>query len=273
MALYQQLITHGYACLGIFVLGAFLGSFYNVLIYRLPAKNLLQKARSHCRHCGAKIPIWLNIPCLSWFFLRGKTACCHQPLSMQYPLIEWLTATGFMLIYLYSPFMDDGELLWRDAIRFAHNSLLFSILLISSVIDFRHQIIPNPLTFGLILSSPVWAVIHPELDLKSSVVGIVVGGGVLYTIGTGYMMLKKKMGIGMGDVKFLAGIGGWLGYQAILPTLFTACMVGSLFGIGAIVITKKSISEQKVPFGPFLAGGALLYQFTGYHVIGWIFAA
>ena len=147
----------GVVSLGIFLLGAILGSFYNVVIYRLPAKTLWDHHRSRCRYCQKIIPFWNNIPCLSWFFLKGKTACCQKPLSLQYPLVEWTTALGLVAIYQWTPFFaeDSWEFSLPQFLRFLHNSLFFSMMLVSSVIDLRLKIIPNVLTYGLILSSPL----------------------------------------------------------------------------------------------------------------------
>lgn len=257
-------------CIFVFILGAILGSFYNVLIYRMPDKTLFNHHRSRCYWCGTLIPIWHNIPCLSWLILRGQAACCNQPLPRQYLLVEWLTASGFVLIYLATPFLTPTapELIHTDnMIRFAHNSLFFSILLISSVIDIRLRIIPNELTYGLVLTAPLWMLIHPELNVLSSVLGIGLGGGILYGVAVVYFLIRKQMGMGMGDVKFLAGIGGWLGYQAIIPTLFSACLLGSLIGGGIMLKTNQAMSKQQIPFGPFLAAGALLYHYTGHHIL------
>lgn len=186
--------------------------------------------------------------------------------------MEWLTASGFVLIYLATPFVfttpTAPELIHADnAIRFAHNSLFFSVLLVSSVIDIRLRIIPNELTYGLVLTAPLWTLIHPELDMLSSVLGIGLGGGILYGVAVIYFLIRKQMGMGMGDVKFLAGIGGWLGYQAIIPTLFSACLLGSLIGGGIMLKTSQTMSQQQIPFGPFLAAGALLYHYTGHHIL------
>lgn len=268
--LYETLTTHLWVTGFVFVMGAILGSFYNVLIYRIPEKTLFKKSRSHCRFCGAQIPFWLNIPLISWFLLRGKTRCCEHPLPFQYPAVEWITALGFGTIYLYTPFIDPQSpqlFLPHEALRFTHNSLFFSMMLICSVIDLRLRIIPNVLTLGLIITSPIWILIHPELDAASSLIGIIFGGGILYTVGVLYMLIRKQMGMGMGDVKFLAGIGGWLGYQVIIPTLFTACIAGSVFGFMAMIITHESMMKKKIPFGPFLAGGALLYHYSGQHIL------
>ncbi|MCY4380171.1 MAG: prepilin peptidase [Proteobacteria bacterium] len=267
----------GLVSITVFLFGAVLGSFANVLIYRLPEKNLLKQTRSHCRHCGAMIPFWLNIPLFSWFLLRGKTACCQQPYSCQYPLVEWLTACGFVAIYWYHPFLNTNDnslsLTSSEAlVRFIHNGLFFYVLLVGSFIDFRLKIIPNILTVGLIVTAPIWIFIHPELSASSSLLGILLGGLIPLSISLIYRILRGRDGLGLGDVKLLAGMGGWLGYQSIIPTLFTASIVGSVLGITQIILSRGKLGSQtEIPFGPYLAFGALLWLYTGTHVIELMF--
>ena len=113
--------------------------------------------------------------------------------------------------------------------------------------------------------------VHPELSPISSLLGILVGGGIPYAVATLYWIIRKRAGLGMGDVKLLAGIGGWLGWQAIIPTLFSACLVGSFLGISLMIGKKQSLMSQELPFGPYLAFGALLYTYTGTHILALIF--
>ena len=265
---------HGYS-LFFFILGALFGSFYNVLIFRIPEKTLFQKRRSHCRHCGALIPFWLNIPLLSWFFLRGKTACCNKPLSWQYPVVEWVTAIGFVVTYWHMPFLneDAGTLSIHlpDFIRFLHLLLFLSVLWIGSVIDIRLKIIPNELTFGMILLAPLWMLLHPELSWQDSLIGIVVGGLIPYLIAWIYYLIRKEEGLGMGDVKLLAGIGGWAGYNAIIPSLVTGSIIGSIVGLTMIALSKNVSMKYQLPYGPFLSFGAATYMFTGKNILDFIF--
>ena len=269
-----------------FFLGAILGSFYNVLIYRLPQGTLFSQKRSHCPHCGALVPFWLNIPILSWFFLRGKTACCHKPLSFQYPLIEITTALGTLALYHYHPFfgLDAITSTWYESfdgavfLRFLHLHLFTSILLVSSVIDLHHKIIPNELSLGMILLTPFWLFFHPELKLvwHHSILGILVGGGLPYSVAMLYWIIRGRQGLGMGDVKLLAGIGGWWGYQAIFPTILTASIVGSVIGLSLIawqkvIQKKKADMKLEIPFGPYLALGALIFVFTQQNIIDILF--
>lgn len=247
--------------------GAVFGSFFNVCILRLPEGTFWADTRSKCPQCGEKIPVWYNLPVLSWFILKGKTACCKKPLSIQYPIIEFITAAAFAYIYWKFPFLTNisGELFVNDAelLRFSHAVCFFSILLIGSAIDLKHMIIPDVLSIGLVITAPIWVLIHPELTWKSSLAGILIGGGILYGVAWIYWLIRKQAGMGMGDVKLLAGMGGWLGFESVFPTVFYASVSGSIIGILVMLFTKRSNMKFEIPFGPFLAFGGLLYLFYG----------
>ena len=255
----------------IFVFGAMFGSFFNVCILRLPEGTFLKNTRSHCPHCGAKIPVWLNIPILAWFILRGKTNCCKNKLSFQYPLVEFITAAGFVFVYWAFPFfINIGGQLQIDGsmlARFLHAVIFFSILLICSFIDLKHMIIPDVLSVGMVVTTPIWVLLHPSLTWIDAGLGVLIGGGILYAIAWLYWLLRKQAGMGMGDVKLLAGIGGWLGYQSVFPTLFYASITGSVVGIIVMFSSRKSNMRFEIPFGPFLALGALMYLFYGSKLI------
>lgn len=250
--------------------GALMGSFFNVCIYRIPRKIFWKEKRSHCPHCSALIPFWHNIPLISWLLLRGKAACCGQRISIQYPLVELATALLFVTIYWKYPFVLrwDGQLDLdaREFLRFAHALVFASVLLICSVIDLEHQIIPDVLSLPMIALTPLVVFLHPELDWKSALLGVLIGGGVFYALAWIYYLIRREAGLGMGDVKLLAAIGGWLGYQAILTTVFWASILGSLVGIGVILISKKMDLKTRLPFGPFLSLAAVAYHLFGHEL-------
>jgi leader peptidase (prepilin peptidase)/N-methyltransferase len=254
----------------IFLSGLLFGSFFNVCIYRIPREMFWKTSRSHCPNCDAPIPSWHNIPLISWLFLRGKAACCGARISIQYPLVELGTGILWLVIYACFPFvsLDDGQWVFEthQSLRFAHAVAFASVLLICSVIDLEHQIIPDVLSLPLIALSPVVAAFHPELDLKSSLLGIFMGGGLFYAVAWIYFLIRKDYGLGLGDVKLLAGIGGWLGYQSVLTTIFWASLLGSLVGISAIVFTRAKGLKLKLPFGPFLSLAAVVYLLFGTHL-------
>ena len=259
----------------VFAFGALFGSFFNVCIYRIPRDIFWKTSRSHCPGCGTPIPSWHNIPILSWLFLRGKAACCGTKISVQYPLVELGTAVLWVTIYWSFPFvsLSDGNVVFNsaDLLRFAHGIVFCSVLLICSVIDLEHQIIPDVLSLPMIALAPLVACFHPELDLKSSLIGIVMGGGIFYAVAWIYFLIRKEYGLGLGDVKLLAGIGGWLGYQAVLTTIFWASMLGSIIGISLILISrKKRDMKLKLPFGPFLSVAAIVLLLFGHQLTDYL---
>lgn len=255
-----------------FVLGALLGSFFNVCIYRIPRKIFWKSQRSHCPHCDATIPMWHNIPILSWLFLRGRAACCGAPISVQYPLVELGTALLFVCIYWTYPFV----LSWqpslmidsREALRYAHAIVFCSLLLICSVIDLEHQIIPDVLSLPMIALTPLVVYLHPDLDWKSSLWGVLLGGGIFYFVAWAYYYVRRESGLGLGDVKLLAAIGGWLGYQSILSTIFWASLLGSIVGLAVMLLGRKWDMKTRVPFGPFLSIAAVAYHLFGHQLAG-----
>ncbi|MBQ49751.1 MAG: prepilin peptidase [Zetaproteobacteria bacterium] len=249
------------------ILGAIVGSFLNVCILRIPEGTFFKDRRSHCPYCHTCIPFWHNIPILSWLLLRGKASCCQNPIAVQYVLVELFTAFTFGFLYWQFPFFQ-GSIIHltidpAEFIRCLHAIIFTSLLIICSVIDLRLKIIPDVISLPMILFSPVWIWIHPQLNWFSSLLGILFGGGILYLLAWIYLLLRKQSGMGMGDVKLLAAIGGWLGFESILPTLFIGSIVGALIGIAGIVLKKGVDFKTELPFGPFLALGAVLYLVYG----------
>jgi leader peptidase (prepilin peptidase)/N-methyltransferase len=187
---------------------------------------------------------------------------------VQYPLVEFGSACLFVLVYWAYPFLihsGAGQLVVDSAefLRFIHAAVFCSLLLICSVIDLELQIIPDVISLPMIAVSPLVAWLHPELDLRSSPIGIVLGGGIFYAIAWAYVLIRKEYGLGLGDVKLLAAIGGWLGYQAILTTIFWASILGAVIGLAVMLITGQRNLKLKLPFGPFLSFAAILYHLFG----------
>ncbi len=250
-----------------FLFGAVTGSFLNVCILRIPEKTFFKNQRSVCPACGARIPFYLNIPILSWFILRGKAACCGARLSIQYPLVEALTALTFVVFYWKFPFVGSSSagLTWDafNVIRFVHGITFASLLIVCSGIDFRHMIIPDVISLPMIALTPVVVWLHPDLDWMSAAIGVAAGGGSLYAIAWLYWLIRHEVGMGMGDVKLLAAIGGWLGYQAIIPTIFYGSLLGAVGGIAVILVSRRLSLKSAIPFGPFLAIGAIIHLIIG----------
>lgn len=247
--------------------GLVVGSFLNVCILRIPEGTFWANARSVCPHCKTKIPFWLNIPVLSYLLLRGKSRCCQVSISRQYPLVELVTGILFVIVYWNFPFVFTVDALPqiepRNLIRFIHGILLISLLIICSVIDLRLRIIPDVISIPMILATPVVIYFHPDLTWQSGTLGVLFGGGSLFAIAWLYWVVRQQVGMGMGDVKLLAGIGGWLGYQVVLPAIFYGSVLGSLAGIAAMIVSRKMDLASKIPFGPFLAIGSLIHLFFG----------
>lgn len=253
-----------------FLFGSLIGSFLNVCIFRLPEGSFWAQARSHCRSCGVMIPAWQNIPILSYLALRGKASCCREPLSLQYPVVEVITGLFFGALCAKFPCVRwaDGQLLvlgGYNGVRWLHGALFLSVLLTASAIDLRHMIIPDELSLGLVVSTPLVVWLHPELTWRSGLYGVLLGGGVIYGIAWVYYLLRRTEGMGMGDAKLLAGIGGWLGVEGVLPTLFYGSVLGSVWGILMLLRSEDKSFRREIPFGPFLAVGAILFYFLPAH--------
>lgn len=251
----------------LFVIGSILGSFFNVLIYRLPREMFWRYQRSHCPHCEQRIPYYLNIPIVSFLLLRGRTACCQQKLSVQYPLIELSSALLVAGLYFYAPFISLDGIAYPQLIRYLHAVVFCCLLLVASVIDLHHMIIPDEISLTMVALTPLVVYLHPELDWKSAGIGVIAGGGIVYAIAWAYQLIRGKIGMGMGDAKLLAGMGGWLGWQAVLPTLLYASLLGTLTALILIPIGKKRYNLQSaLPFGPFLAMGSVIHLFFGHEL-------
>ena len=248
------------------LLGLVAGSFLNVCILRLPDGTFFKNTRSHCPACGALIPWYFNFPVLSFLVLRGRARCCGAKISWQYPLVEVVTGLLFAYLALRFPFIDvvhgAGRTIIFDygqAWRFLHAVIFCCALLVASVIDLRLMIIPDVLSLGLVAMTPIVVALHPDLGWRSSLLGVVLGAGILYAVAWAYWLLRHEVGMGFGDVKLLAGIGGWLGYEALFPVILMASVSGSVVGISVMIWTRKFHGKTALPFGPFLAFGAVVH--------------
>lgn len=260
------------------LLGLVVGSFLNVCIVRIPVGTFWSNHRSLCPHCGTQVPAWLNVPVLSYVFLRGRAQCCGTRLSLQYPLVELLTAGLFLSVYLQTPFMvPDSADAWlyewqsRNFLRALHAWTFASFLIVASVIDLRAMIIPDVLSLPMLAASPIVAMVHPDLTLGNALVGAFAGAASLYSIAWIYWLIRREIGLGFGDVKLLAVIGGWMGYQAIIPTLLLASISGAIVGLVILALQGRQGLRTAIPFGPFLASGAMIHWMVGGEWIASIF--
>ena len=233
------------------IFGALIGSFLNVVILRLPneGESIVYPA-SHCPRCEKAIGWYDNIPVVSFLILRGRCRHCRQNISWQYPLVELL-----MAFLAYSLFLE-FSLGISYAIYFPFCAALLAIIFI----DLHHQIIPDVISIPGIFIGFALSFFSPLLSWQASALGIVFGGGFFYAIAAGYYLFTKRAGMGGGDIKLLAMIGAFLGWQALPFVVFSSALFGSVIGIGAMVQQKKG-GKTVIPYGPFLALGSYLYLF------------
>ncbi len=251
-------MTREVALIFVFLVGSAVGSFANVLIYRIPRKESIVRPGSRCPECGTGIRFYDNIPIVSYIFLRGRCRSCGAGIPWRYPMVE--AVNGLLYLGLVMRF---GLSLYTLLL-----TPFVTALVVITFIDLDHRIIPNVISLpgiaaGLILSFlPTWP--RPV----DSVIGLLAGGGFLYLIAAGYYLVTRREGMGMGDVKLLGMIGAYLGWQALPVTILAAALSGSVIGLVAMRIQGKG-TTYAVPFGPFLALGAIAHVFFGRELILW----
>jgi len=240
--------------------GLAVGSFLNVCIYRLPRRESLSFPASHCTSCQRPLDWFENIPVFGWLALRGRCRTCRAEISPIYPVVEAMTAAVFVagyLIYGLTPLL---------AVR-----VLFACaMLVLFAIDLRHRILPNAITLPGVVAGFLFSIVLPPGWL-SSLIGLLAGGGILFAIGEAYFRLRGVEGLGMGDVKMLAMIGAFLGWPLMLLTLVLASFAGSCVGI-ALMLARRAGARTKLPFGTFLAAGALVAAVAGNEILAWYLA-
>jgi leader peptidase (prepilin peptidase) / N-methyltransferase len=232
--------------------GSLIGSFLNVVIYRVPRGMSVAAGRSQCPHCHTTIAWYDNVPVVSWIVLRGKCRSCGWKIPGRYPFVELLTALAAAgAAWTYGPTLEAAWI-------FAFISLLIAI----TFIDWEHQIIPDPLSLGGVVLGWIGAWLCLDVTLVQSLVGSVVGAGLILAIAGLYKATRKVDGMGGGDVKLMAMIGAFLGWQMVFAVLFIAATAGSVYGI---YVMKRAHGDGKtaVAFGSFLAPAACLMLFVG----------
>ena len=240
----------------IVILGLIMGSFANVCISRIPNDESVISPSSHCPKCNSPIKWTDNIPVISFFILKGKCRNCGEKISIQYPLIEIITAAAFLLVALHFGISKELPL---------YLFFVF-ILIIISAIDYFHMIIPDSLSLAILTAGVIgcFAGITSGINLKTrlinSILGVAFGGGMLFIIGYIGTKLLHKDALGGGDVKLLAAIGSIMGWTKIFPILFVASVIGTLVGI-TLIISKKIERTGYIPFGPFIALAAFINIF------------
>ena len=268
------------------LLGLLVGSFLNVVIYRLPVMlerewrqqcqellahdgqatsdeapqevfNLL-RPRSRCPHCGTPVHAWQNVPVLSWLLLGGKCASCKASISIRYPLIELLTG------------LLSGLLVWHFGVSLeaAGALLLLWSLIALTVIDIDQQLLPDCITLPLLwlgisisLLQPATSALHFP-DLRSSVIGAIVGYTSLWSVYWVFKLLTGKEGMGYGDFKLLAALGAWLGWQMLPLVILLSALTGAVTGVAMIILLGRD-RQLPIPFGPYLAVAGLIALLWG----------
>jgi len=244
----------------VFILGMILGSFLTVCVHRIPKGQSIVAPRSRCPKCGVQIRWNDNVPLISFLWLRGKCRDCHTSILPRYPIIELANGLGYLLMVWRFGFT------WSTVVYAG----LFSVFLVVTWIDWDHKIIPDVITLPGIVIGFLCASLLLPTGWVNSLVGILVGGGVLLAIAWVSPYLFGKEGIGGGDIKFLAMVGAFLGWQQALLTLMVGSVVGAFIGIG-LLAAKVLQKGQYIPFGPYLALGALIAVLWGPEIWHWYF--
>ncbi|QTA81507.1 Type 4 prepilin-like proteins leader peptide-processing enzyme [Desulfonema limicola] len=244
----------------VFIFGLCIGSFLNVCIFRLPISKSIVYPPSSCPECGYMIKFYDNIPVLSYMFLLGRCRQCKTRISVRYPLIELLS--GFFAVCTFLKFGLNLEGLVYY--------VFIAVLLVITFIDIDHRIIPNIISLPGIPIFFIAAFAVPSVTWQESVTGILTGGGSLYAVAWTYCLITGKEGMGGGDIKLLAMMGGLIGWKGVLFTIFVGSAVGTIAGLIVMLYTRMNM-KLAVPFGPFLSIGAITYIFFGTEIIFWYF--
>jgi len=244
----------------VLLVGMCIGSFLNVCIHRLPKGISIIRPPSACPVCGAGIKWYDNIPVISYLVLRGRCRGCKTSISIRYPMVELLT----------------GLFAWASWIHFGPGLsaliyfLFIAALLVITFIDLDHRIIPDKISLPGIPVGFAASFALSSMDWLNSLYGIAVGGGSLLLIAWGYHLITGKDGMGGGDIKLLAMIGAFIGWKGVLFTIMASSFFGTVVGITMMLRAGKGM-KMALPYGPFLAIGAILYLFWGPQVIDWYF--
>lgn len=263
----QALATSTGACVLAVVLGLMWGSFANVCIYRWPPSEehphgrSVVKPGSHCFACKTPIRWYDNVPLLSYLWLRGRCRSCQASFSPRYLLVEALTGALFGVAWWFT--LGTGgmyEAFDERLYRFMIYAAFGWVMVVITFIDADHKLILNKVTIPSIVVFYVASLaLRPWWE---GLAGIAVGYGLPWLIGTLYLKLRGREGLGLGDGMLLAVIGALLGWQGVLVSLFGGSVLGSIIGVIVLARSKQEIMQSELPFGPFLCAAAVFYLFA-----------
>jgi leader peptidase (prepilin peptidase)/N-methyltransferase len=238
-------------------LGAIIGSFLNVCIWRIPRQQSIAFPPSACPGCGRQLSWYDNVPIVSYLALRARCRSCGVRISARYPLVEAITAAMFAAATWY----------YGPSLLLVQRLVFGCILIVLFGIDLEHHLLPNVITLPAIVAGFAFS-FFTEPGWLASLIGIVLGGGLLLAIAEGYYRIRHEEGLGMGDVKMLAMIGAFLGWQLTLVTLMMASFSGTFVGL-AVIASRRGGMKYALPFGTFLALGAALAATVGPGLLDW----
>jgi len=237
-------------------LGACLGSFGNVLVYRLPRNMSVVRPRSHCPGCNAAVAWYDNIPLVSWLLLRGMCRSCRTAIPVRYPLLE---AGG-------AACLAAGLLRFGWTVHGLAAGVLLLVLLIIALIDWEHMIFPHTLTVaGTVVG--IAASLQGPPGLRASLLGLVCGAGVILAVAYGYKLVRGRMGMGGGDVMMMGMLGTFTGPWGVPAVLFAGALLGTLYTV--LGGSRRDDGVAKLPFGTFLAVGGAVIHFYGPEILAW----
>ena len=253
-----ELIPSWFFITAFFIFGSIIGSFLNVCIYRLPREESIVFPVSHCPTCSNPIAWYDNVPILSFIILRAKCRRCHNPISFQYPFVESLNGLAYACVFIYF------GISWLTLLYM----IFISAMIVVTFIDYYHQIIPDEISLGGIpigFLASFWLL---PITWKQSLLGILIGSGILLVFSLFWLLVFHIEGMGMGDVKLMAAVGSFLGWKLALLTIILGSLLGSIVGVVLMAFYGKNF-KTKIPFGSFLAPTAILSIFLGNHLINW----
>ncbi|MCE3222455.1 MAG: pilD [Nitrospira sp.] len=242
----------------VFLFGAVIGSFLNVCIYRLPRAESVAWPASRCPFCGQAIAVYDNIPLLSYLMLRGRCRSCRASISIQYPLVEAANAIGYVGVFWMFGF---------TAVACVYAALVSALIVVTGT-DLSHTMIPDAVTLPGIVVGVLCAALILPIGIVDSMLGVLVAGGILWFLAWISPYVFGKEGMGGGDIKLMAMVGSFIGWQPALLAIMIGSLVGSLVG-GGLIAAGVMRREHYIPFGPFLAVGSLLALFFHQPLFEW----